>query len=199
MTPSRHELISDKLRNQFLVMRHGRSLANDQSLIISSPGLGINQYGLASAGIAEVKQSIRSHRDQLAAVTKIYASDFLRTRQTAELVAQALGLEVFVATELRERWFGDWEGTASDNYETVWQGDAKDPDHLNWQVESVQQVADRMVGLLNHLDQAASEQTFLLVSHGDPLQILLTAATGGDLRAHRSLRSLKTAEIRSIR
>jgi probable phosphoglycerate mutase len=195
---SNNRLIPDKLRNQFLVMRHGRSLANDQSLIISSPEAGIDRYGLVSTGIAEVEKSIRSHRDQLAGVTKIYASDFLRTRQTAEVVAEALGLEVAVVPELRERWFGDWEGTTNRNYETVWQADADDPAHCKWQVESVQQVAVRMIGLVNQLDQAAAGQTFLLVSHGDPLQILLTTAAAQDLATHRSLPPLETAEIRQV-
>ena len=60
-------MIPDTLRNQFLVMRHGLSLANDQSLIISSPGRGIDRYGLTAAGIEQVIEAVGANRDRLAA------------------------------------------------------------------------------------------------------------------------------------
>ncbi len=191
-------LICDRLRNKFLVLRHGRSLANDQSLIVSSPKLGVNQYGLTPVGVDEVKAAVRTNQESLRSVAKIYASDFLRTRQTAEVVAETLGVELELTPALRERWFGDWEGKSNRYYETVWAADATDPTHQKWQVESVQQVADRTTELLQGIDETTVNQTYLLVSHGDPLQILLTAILGNDLRTHRGLEPLMTAEIRQI-
>ncbi len=186
------------LRNTYFVMRHGRSQANEQSLIVSSPNSGLQQFGLTEAGIEEVRNAIRLNRKDLMAVTKIYASDFLRARQTAELVAQSLEIEVEFTASLRERGFGDWEGKSNQNYETVWQADALSSTHQKWNVESVQSVADRMVAFLNQVDQSSSGQTFLLVSHGDPLQILLTHIAGNDLRTHRQLIPLGTGELRRL-
>ncbi len=187
-----------RLRNRFFVMRHGRSTANERSLIVSSPELGLNQYGLSDAGVKQVRTSLQANLHDLCGVTKIYASDFLRARQTADLVASELNVEVELSPALRERYFGDWEGQPSGHYETVWRVDAEDSSHQRWNVESVQNVAERMTRFLAQIDQSDSRQTLLLVSHGDPLQILLTSMAGNDLGTHRQLSPLETAEVRRL-
>ncbi len=187
-----------RLRNRYLVLRHGRSLANEQSLIVSSPRLGLNQFGLSDVGRQQVKASLRERLQMLESVQQIYTSDFLRARETAEIAADFLGVGLELAAELRERDFGDWDGQSSTNYDLVWQADAKDPTHRNWNVESVTQVVDRCLRLITSLEQTTTDSTYLLVSHGDPLQILLTRVAGEDLRHHRKLRPLETAEIRSL-
>ena len=56
--------------------------------------------------------------------TVICSSDFSRARQTAEIVRAHLGTpEVVIAEALRERCFGDWEGSATGNYARVWAAD----------------------------------------------------------------------------
>lgn len=187
-----------QLRNNFYVMRHGQSIANQRSLIVSSPGIGLNQYGLTDAGVKQVRTSLQANLHELCGVTKIYASDFLRTRQTADLVASELNVEVELSPALRERYFGDWEGHSSQHYDTVWKADAKDSNHQRWNVESVQSVADRLAGFVNPIDQTSADKTYLLVSHGDPLQILLTYFAGNHLGAHRQIDPLRTAEIRQL-
>ena len=43
-------------------------------------------------------------------VRAVYSSDLRRARQTAEAVAQEFGLKVEIRPELREMYFGQWEG-----------------------------------------------------------------------------------------
>jgi len=40
--------------------------------------------------------------------------------------------------------------------------------------------------------------TYFIVSHGDPLQILTTSASGRDLRLHQQLDLLKMVELRAL-
>ena len=180
------------------VLRHGQSEANVQGLIASSPEIAVTSYGLTKEGREQVKRSLAKHRDQLSDVRQIYCSDFRRTRETAQLAAQILEVPVQQTPELRERFFGDWDGQSDDNYQGVWAADAQDPKHKKWRVESVSEVAQRMKGFVASLDTLDPEQACLLVSHGDPLQILITALLDGDLRRHRELEPLQTAEVRCL-
>ena len=181
-----------------MVIRHGQSEANVSGLIISQPETGIKQYGLTELGRQHVHQTLTKYSGPLNSTQQIYSSDFLRARQTAEVVADQLGVPIVFDHRLRERSFGDLEGQSNENYQKVWQADSIDPNHTKWQVESVQQVADRMLRFIDAVDRQTINQTFLIVSHGDPLQILLTATNGADLATHRKLEPLQTAEMRSL-
>ena len=56
----------------------------------------------------------------------------------------------------------------------------------------------RVTGLVAELEQRRQGATFLLVSHGDALQILQTAFARREASAHRQLPHLQTAEIRRL-
>ena len=65
-------------------------------------------------------------------------------------------------------------------------------------VESVTQVLDRGLACIRETETAHSGRTILLVSHGDILQILMTAFQGWPPHRHRELPHLDTAEIRKL-
>ena len=49
-----------KLSNHYFVLRHGKSLANEQGIILSDPASGTKGYGLSNVGKEQVKQSVLS-------------------------------------------------------------------------------------------------------------------------------------------
>ena len=173
-------------------------MANAQGLIVSDVSVGRIGFGLTDDGAAEVRSNLVAARNSLPELSRIYSSDFLRTRQTAALAAEILGVSLELSPQLRERGFGEFEGRSSDHYHQVWEQDAVDASHMQWSVESVRSVATRMIALVHEIDHSDTGKTFLLVSHGDPLQILITAAQGDDLRLHRRLAPLATGEIRQL-
>jgi probable phosphoglycerate mutase len=187
------------LHNAYYLLRHGRSHANAQGLIVSNVAVGRIGFGLTEDGALEVQSNLLAIRNELPDIARIHASDFLRTRQTAMLASETFGAPVELTPRLRERGFGDFEGRSSDLYDRVWEQDAVDPAHTRWNVESVHSVAARLIEYVLEIDQSGSGETHLLVSHGDPLQILITAAAGDDLRRHRQIEPLHTAEIRLLR
>ncbi|MED5558783.1 MAG: histidine phosphatase family protein, partial [Pseudomonadota bacterium] len=63
------------------------------------------------------------------------------------------------------------------------------------QVEPLTSVAARMCATLEALEQRWQGETVLVVSHGDPLQILLTALAGKPLTQHREQPALLPASI----
>ena len=107
--------------------------------------------------------------------------------------------EVNLATTLRERCFGDCEGSATDNYARVWAADETDSGQVGRGVEPVAAVLDRTTALIVDLERRYSGRHILLVSHGDTLQILQAAFLRMSPTKHRSLPGLETAEIRRLR
>lgn len=185
--------VPQRYKNRYLLMRHGHSQANAQRLIISSPERGLAAYGLSEQGEAQLKDLLA--RWQWPTPTHILHSDFLRTTETAQRVAARFGLELQPEPRLRERHFGALEGESDQHYHDAWRHDERDPEHREYGVESVASVAARMQGVVASLESALSGETVLLVSHGDPLQIMLTALEGRLLSEHRQRESLLPASI----
>ena len=192
----------EALNNRYFAMRHGKSEANAEGIVVSLPGNGILRCGLVDEGRRQVRESVERALDEkiLDENTMIFSSPFRRAVETAELAAKMLGtIPVRYVDALRERSFGDLEGSSHDNYPRVWDLDGRNGHHTTFNIESTFQVQDRMTKQVDYLDHAFSDEKILLVSHGDPLQILQTGFARRPSAHHRQLRHLETAEIREMR
>jgi glucosyl-3-phosphoglycerate phosphatase len=186
------------LKNNYFIMRHGESTANTKKLIVSNPEKGMIEYGLTENGRNQVIESIQEF-SELDSYTIIYSSDFLRTKQTSEIARLILNSNSLILTEkLRERFFGSYDMTGNENYEKVWAEDLNDPDQKNNNVESVNEVLSRMFSQIIEIDPEYEGKNILIVSHGDPLQILLTKFNGIGTSEHRNIKHLEPAEIRRL-
>jgi len=190
--------VSD-LRNRYFVMRHGESEANCQGIILSDPQSGVNGYGLSALGRRQVLGSLSSE-PRLDAETLIYSSDFKRALETAAIVHQQLRCRrsVTVTQSLRERFFGDFERTSSDNYARVWAHDANGADHTEHRVEAANAVMQRALSLMLEIEHHTESAKVLLVAHGDVLQLLQAGMQRLPGECHRTLPHLQTAEIREL-
>lgn len=179
-------------------MRHGRSLANEAGIIVSSLEEGSESWGLANGAEEQISTVIAN--SDLSGKIRIISSPFLRAKQTAEIVSRLLDTpSILVKEGLRERFFGQWDGTRDDFYQDVWAGDLGNPENRYGGVESPEDVLKRVLGVLNEIEKSEKSENILLVSHGDPLDILLAHADGLGPEEHRSIDCMKTAEIRPLR
>ena len=194
-----HLLTLDRLANRYFVMRHGQSQANLQQVIVSHPQNGVDAYGLSEHGMTQARESVKSC-SQLDSNLLIVSSDFRRARETAEIAQELLGTTSPVQFDqrLRERNFGEWELTPDSAYPLVWARDESNPDNDDKGVESPNQVMQRVTALVCDCERKYSGATMLLISHGDALQILLTAFSKQDASEHRRQQHLETAEIRAL-
>ncbi|MCP4159094.1 MAG: histidine phosphatase family protein, partial [Deltaproteobacteria bacterium] len=129
----------------------------------------------------------------------IYSSDFLRTRETTEILSEILKPEEVQYTPLlRERYFGFYDGLDDGQYYEIWKKDLTNENNKINSIESPRQVSDRVESLINFLEEKYSGKTLLLVSHGDCLQIMQTLFENSSPSHHRSLAHLNVAEIREI-
>ncbi|PMR80964.1 histidine phosphatase family protein [Halomonas urumqiensis] len=174
-------------------MRHGHSQANARGVIASTPQHALQGFGLSPQGEAQLQALMENWHWPVPSL--VLHSDFLRTTETAARVATHFGLAMQAETGLRERYFGTFEGEPDTRYAEVWALDANDPGHSEHGVESVARVAERMRGVIDAQERAHRDETILLVSHGDPLQILLTALADTPLTGHREREPLAPASI----
>lgn len=174
-------------------MRHGHSLANQEGRIISAPPRGLVAFGLSPRGRAQLDALLADWR--WAEPRRILHSDFRRTTETAELVAAYFGLMPAAEPRLRERYFGEFEGHGDAHYGEVWARDARAPARCQDGVEPVAQVAARMRSVIDELERRHGGETILLVSHGDPLQILLSDLEGRAPSRHREREPLAPASV----
>jgi len=189
--------VFNRLTNSYLLLRHGRSLANQAGIIISNSDDGIGGWGLAEGACIEVVKSLEGRH--LPSGTIFYTSPFKRALETARCAAESIGSDTIIeAAELGERYFGKFDKSEDRNYLNVWQLDAGNPENTSDGVESSRSVFRRMYELILDIDQQYVGKTIILVSHGDPLDILLTAVAGMEVSRHRDIESMKTAELRPL-
>ncbi len=187
-----------KSGNTYFVMRHGESEGNAKNVLDSD---GITTNGLTETGREEVRAAAEVLKAR--AVTKIYASPFLRTKETAELVAEAIGLsatDIVFDDRLRELQFGSlngspagaaWDYTTAHGYETALPGG-----------ESRLNAKRRFGAFLYELERELGNETVLIVSHGLAFESLLPVISGAtnreSLKLLETLRSVGNAEVRKL-
>jgi broad specificity phosphatase PhoE len=121
--------------------------------------------------------------------------------RTSHIIGTILGVSKIKSEKaLRERNFGELElrHEPDDVYLKIWLEDSKDPDHGIWGVESANSIMKRTTELVAKLEKLYIEETILLVSHGDTLQILQCGFDGFSAAKHKDVTSFKVAEIREF-
>lgn len=191
------------MNNKYFALRHGQSKPNILGIVLSDLEDGKKEeYTLTETGESQVKVSVKKAKDEelLGSDVIIYSSPFSRTKRTAEIAKEVLGVksDIIFDDRLRERWFGDWEKTSYDAYEKVWEDDEKNPAHKEKSVESTKEVLERTMSLVNDLEKMYSGKNILLVSHGDAIKIMETGFKKISPGLHKNL-GIHTAEIRELK
>lgn len=165
----------------FLLARHG---ATDYSLEKRFSGSGgvdlpLNDLGRAQG---EALAEELAKRDE---ASIIVTSPLLRTRQTAELIAQISGLQVDVREDFAECSFGDWDGHTFAQVREKWPEEMAD-----WLAstsvappggESFDACASRVRrGLRGLLDDYPGESV-IVVAHVTPIKLMITDAVGAPI------------------
>ena len=130
----------------------------------------------------------------------IFSSDFLRVKQTAEIIHGELKLKASIQYKeaLRERGLGKWDMGPGSIVTEMWARDAADPTHKFNGVESVMEMVLRTSKLVEQLDREFEDRIIILVSHGDPCQCLHAVFIGIHPSEFRSLPDFKNCEIREL-
>lgn len=170
---------------RIIAIRHGETAWNVETRIQGHLDIPLNDTGRWQAR----RLAAALAGEQIAA---IYSSDLMRAMQTAQGVADGVGLAVVADTALRERAFGRFEGRTFADIESAWPEDAlrwrkRDPAFVPPEGgESLLQFRERIVGALDRLAAVHVGEQIALVAHGGVMDVLYRAATGQDLLAPRT-------------
>lgn len=140
----------------------------------ASDAPGLNETGRAQA--IAVREKIKDK-----SFTSIYSSDLLRAQQTAEAIAEPLGLTVNLEPRLREMNLGAWEGMLSEAIEAEYPQElaarAQDPYHVKApNGESPSEVAERVLAAVREIGDRHAGESILIVAHGVSLAVIICYA-----------------------
>jgi probable phosphoglycerate mutase len=157
-----------------VLVRHGVTAQTGPLLSGRKPGIALSEHGVEQAEAAAARLS-------KLAITKVYASPIERTTQTAECIAQRLGLPVTPLDGVIEADYGEWTGgKIADLAKTEeWKVVQVAPSRARFPGgESIREMQARMVGAIDALVTQHAHETIVVVSHADPIKSAIAHYTG---------------------
>lgn len=155
--------------------RHGESEYNAKKIV-----QGHIDTNLTEKGINQAKALGEFLKDK--DIQKIISSDLKRAYQTAKIVGDLLGLEVYKDERIREMHFGTWEGLS---YDWIYQN-AKEH-FYNWLSNPVKHPLPKQEDILHFENRLRifledikklPEKNILVVGHGGSIQGLICITLG---------------------
>lgn len=179
-----------------LLIRHGETAWNAERRLQGHTDIALSDHGHRQA---------RALADALAAegIDLLVSSDLQRARETAQAVADKLGIEVAVDERLRERCYGAFEGMlysqVARTYPAEWEAwQARDIDALppegERRAETFRQFYERAHGAILDWASRHAGKRIAVVSHGGVLECAYRAAHNMALESPRTF-PIKNASI----
>ncbi|MET9020843.1 bifunctional RNase H/acid phosphatase [Actinopolymorpha sp. NPDC004070] len=166
-----------------LLLRHGET---EQSQAKRFSGSGGADVPLTERGRAQAAAAARSLAGRLG-VAAVVSSPLRRTRETAEVVAAALGLPVELEPGLAETAFGQWDGFTFAEVEERWPAELQawlaDTSVAPPGGEAFEQVLIRVRAARDRLIRAYGDKTVVVVTHVTPIKLLTCLALDVPIRA----------------
>lgn len=198
-----------KKPNTFILMRHGEreDLVHEKDnpkeygpvVIRSKPDASIHLSEVGRARVQKVAEELQKD----GGVDLIYSSDFVRTRETSEIISKALGgIPIVYDEHLRELHHGDeFEGRTVAEYYAFFGSPRERFTKKPEGGETLYDVRERMMQAIREIDATHEGKRVLVISHGDPLWMLegtLKNMTEKELLAYRETWYMKQGETRQV-
>lgn len=168
---------------RLVLVRHGLTEWNENGRLMGRTDIELSSRGREQAERAAEVLATRG-------IAAVYSSPQIRTRQTAEPLARALGTDVIVEPDFDEVWLSsDWIGKTlaelrgNDDLERL----IADPMHRADVIEPIAEVQARTVAAVERLRGEHPDGTVAVVSHGDPLRAIIAHYLGLKLSDFRRL------------
>ena len=163
-------------KNKYLVVRHGEAESNVKKILSSNP--------------KTVNHLTQKGRDQALAACKnlskkkidiIYCSPFMRTRETADIIAEKIGYpkeKIIYDERLHEIYVGELDGKPDAEYQAFFSSRAEKFTKTPKGGENYTIVKNRITEFLYDIDSKNSGKNILIVGHNTPIWLLVSGAAG---------------------
>jgi isoleucyl-tRNA synthetase len=166
-----------KSGNKYFVMRHGESENNAKNIYSSNQ----NTNHLTDLGKNQVLNTAEVIKDKK--ISKIFCSPFIRTRETASIIAEEIGFpkeNIIYDPRIRELEFGEFSEKPLSEY---WNYVETASPEFNTKIpggESYQDAKNRIGDFLYEVDNKYKDENILLVSHGLAVEVIPGIIEGAD-------------------
>lgn len=154
------------------LVRHGRTDWNDKKIIQGHTNTRLNKKGQDTARkLAKYFKNIK--------FDKVYSSDLLRAKETAEIIALEHQLEVEITKALRERYFGPFQGMSFNIIKKMDEARDKLTDTQRHSyiykgiVESDEQIMNRFISFIRGISIINLGKTVLIMTHSGMIRTFL--------------------------
>lgn len=173
-------------RGRIFLLRHGETAWNRERRIMGRRPVPLSERGRAQLA------ALVPHLTSLG-IEHVFTSPLPRARATADLVAASLGgVSVVEEPGLTEVDYADWEGKTFPELvgDPTYHEFRKDPLGTPFPGggESLYQVRDRVFAAMGRVTAAADGRPAVVVSHGDPLRLVLCGCLAMDVAELRRIR-----------
>jgi isoleucyl-tRNA synthetase len=186
--------------NKYFILRHGENVYTTEIKDIAYPKSAQFSLGLTDEGKKKIKDL--SPKIKRAKIDLIFSSDYKRAKETAEIVASELGINIKLDKRLRDVNLGVYHGRPKQEM----YNDFPDANARFYKKpkggESWLGCRKRMISFINEINKKYQDKNVLIVSHGDPLWLLEDIMKG--LSKEQSAKKIikkgiiKTGEFRKI-
>ncbi|MDY6834867.1 MAG: histidine phosphatase family protein [Chloroflexota bacterium] len=168
---------------RLLLVRHGETDWNKKGLFQGQSDIELNTYGLEQVRMVGQRLSTEE-------ISSVYSSDLKRAKQTTQAITSIngnQGLPVTYTRQLRELYFGDFEGKNFEEIKEHYLPLAKawrdgDLDTTAPGGETLSQLGTRIMALADGIYDQHTDETVLVVAHGGPLQLMMCYLIGIDIQ-----------------
>jgi isoleucyl-tRNA synthetase len=184
-----------KLKNSYFVMRHGEAQSNAKNIVSTRVE---NPTHLTEKGRAEVENTAKDLKDKK--IDLIFASDFVRTKETAEIVAKALEIShngIIYDARLREVNTGDFDGRDINEYRSYFSSYGERYTKRPPNGETLMEVKHRVMSFLEEINERYSGKTILIVTHENPAFMFLSGSIGLNTEDSVKMRKQKEEYFRT--
>lgn len=194
--------LSKKSGNTYTLMRHGHYEGNTSGMVSSDPEKD-DAHNLSDVGKQEALEAAKMLSKEK--IDLIFASDFERTKETANVVAEHLGLSkdaVIMDKRLREISTGIFEGKHWSEYHASFSGPEDRFYNAPEGGESLNDLRKRLGDFIFDIDSQYKNKKILIISHALSLYFLDQVSKGSTvaeiLDEDIKVDKFKTAESRSV-
>ncbi|OGN28548.1 MAG: hypothetical protein A3H54_04810 [Candidatus Yanofskybacteria bacterium RIFCSPLOWO2_02_FULL_41_13] len=168
--------VASAKKNNYYILRHSHTSRDEKEKMIISSELKLDKYHLTPEGRKQIEKNAELIKNNHG-IDLIYSSPFIRTTETAEIVAKLLHLKIHKDDKLGEIYHGGCDGKPHSS--CPMKDTRKDfEDKVHETGESWNDVRRRMFDFMSDMEGKYSGKNILIVSHGDPLWLLNGIAAG---------------------
>jgi alpha-ribazole phosphatase len=156
---------------RLILIRHGQTDWNVEGRWQGQADVPLNEHGREQATrMASALAGVR--------IAAIYSSDLKRARETAEVLAQFMGVKLKIDPRLREIHQGEWQGLLISDIQTKYAKEFQKRRENPLSVappggETALQVTKRVSGAIEEISRKHPDETVAVVSHGFVIAAIL--------------------------